>query len=83
MATIQKSILSNHIIKEKNYSFEELLLQAKAKFDWDISLMELGARFVEGSKMTDFPYMVKPIDHQEWQNFFIEEAKKLKKDLFE
>ena len=71
------------ITKEKKYSFEELLLQAKAKFDWDISLMELGARFVEGSKMTDFPRMVKPINHQEWQNFFIEEAKKLKKDLFE
>lgn len=71
------------IIKEKKYSFEELLLQAKAKFDWDISLMELGARFVEGSKMTDFPRMVKLIDHKEWQNFFIEEAKKLKKDLFE
>lgn len=71
------------IIKEKKYGFEELLMQAKAKFDWDISLMELGARFIEGSKMTDFPRMVKPIDHQEWQNFFIEEAKKLRKDIFE
>jgi len=70
------------IIKEKKYSFEELLMQAKAKFDWDISLIELGARFLEGSKMTDFPRMVKPIDHKEWQNFFIEEAKRLKKDLF-
>jgi len=70
------------IIKEKKYSFEELLMQAKAKFDWDISLMELGARFLEGSKMADFPRMVNPIDHKEWQNFFIKEAKKLKKDLF-
>lgn len=71
------------IIKEKKYSFEELLMQAKAKFDWDISLIELGARFVEGSKMTDFPRMVKEIDHREWQDFFINEAKKLKKDIFE
>lgn len=71
------------IIKEKRYSFEELLLQAKAKFDWDISAIELGARFVEGSKMTDFPRMVKEIDHKAWQNFFLNEAKKLKKDIFE
>lgn len=69
--------------KEKKYSFEELLMQAKAKFDWDISLIELGARFVEGSKMTDFPRMVREIDHREWQDFFLNEAKKLKKDIFE
>lgn len=70
------------IVKEKNYGFEELLMQAKAKFDWDISLVELGARFVEGSKMMDFPRMLKEIEYREWQNFFIEQAKKLKKEIF-
>lgn len=70
------------IIKEKGYDFKELLMQAKAKFDWDISLIDLGARFVEASTMTDYPRMLKKIDHKEWQNFFIEEAKKLKKEIF-
>jgi len=70
------------IVQEKGYNLEGLLMQAKAKFDWDITLVELGARFVEGSKMTDFPRMIRPIDHKEWQNFFINEAKKLKKDIF-
>lgn len=70
------------IIKERKYSFEKLLMQAKAKFDWDISLIELGARFIEGSKLTDYPRMLKKIDHQEWQSFFLEEAKKLKKEIF-
>lgn len=70
------------IIKEKRYSFEELLMQAKTKFDWDISLIELGARFIEASKLTDYPRMIKKIDHKEWQSFFLNEAKKLKKDIF-
>ncbi len=70
------------IVKEKGYKFEELLMQAKAKFDWDISLIELGARFIEALKLTDYPRMLKKIDHQEWKNFFLEEAKKLKKEIF-
>jgi predicted nucleotidyltransferase component of viral defense system len=70
------------IIKEKGYKFEELLMQAKAKFDWDISLIDLGTRFIEASKFTDYPRMLKEIDHQEWQNFFLKEAKKLKGKIF-
>lgn len=71
------------IIKEKGYSFEKLLMDAKAKFDWDISLIELGARFVEATKLTDYPRMLKKLDHKEWQSFFLNEAKKLKKEIFE
>ena len=70
------------IIREKNFDFYDLLMQAKAKFDWDISPIELGARLMEASKMKDFPRMIKEINHQEWQNFFIEQAKKLKKEIF-
>lgn len=71
------------IIKEKHYNFKDLLMQAKAKFDWDISLMDLGTRFMDASTASDFPRMIKPIDHSEWRNFFIEEARKLKKEIFE
>ena len=70
------------IIKEKGYDFKELLMQAKAKFDWDISLIELGARFLEASKLTDYPRMLKKIDHKEWKDFFLNEAKKLEKEVF-
>ncbi|MFH1258311.1 MAG: nucleotidyl transferase AbiEii/AbiGii toxin family protein [Elusimicrobiota bacterium] len=71
------------VIEEKGYGFRELLMQAKAKFDWDISLIDLGARFVEAAKLTDYPYMLKKIDHKKWQSFFLEEAKKLKNEIFE
>lgn len=70
------------IVKEKNYNFHDLLMKAKAKFDWDISSLGLGTRLLEASKLTDYPRMLKKINHQEWKEFFIEEAKKLKKEIF-
>jgi len=86
----EKSILTPHqkkvleiISKGKGYSFKELLMKAKAKFDWDISLIELGARSLEASKLTDYPRMLKKIDHKEWKDFFLNEAKKLKKEIFQ
>lgn len=70
------------IIKEKKYSFDDLLMQAKAKFDWHISPIELGARLMEASKMGDYPRMLKKIEHREWQKFFLNEARRLKKEIF-
>lgn len=70
------------IVKEKHYDFNDLLMQAKAKFDWDISPIELGARFIEAARATDYPHMLIPINHKEWQQFFVAEARKLKKKIF-
>ncbi|MBI3589727.1 MAG: nucleotidyl transferase AbiEii/AbiGii toxin family protein [Candidatus Liptonbacteria bacterium] len=69
-------------IREERYDFEKLILDAKAKFDWDISAIELGARFSEAAKSSDFPRMLKKIDHAEWKNFFVDEARKLKSKIF-
>jgi chemotaxis methyl-accepting protein methylase len=57
-------------------------MKAKAKFDWDISSLELGTRLLETAKITDYPRMLKKIDHEEWKKFFIEEARKLQKEIF-
>lgn len=71
-----------YIVKEKKYDLKELLKQAKIKFDWDITLVELGARLLEAAKLKDYPKMIKKINHQDWQNFFVKEAKKLSSDIF-
>ncbi|MBI2443658.1 MAG: nucleotidyl transferase AbiEii/AbiGii toxin family protein [Candidatus Magasanikbacteria bacterium] len=71
------------IIRDKQWNLEDLLMQAKAKFDWDITLVELGSRFAEAVQMSDFPRMLKPINHQEWKQFFVKEAAKLKSQIFE
>ena len=71
------------IIKEKGYDFRELLESARNKFDWHTDPLQLGSRLLQAMEVKDFPRMIKPIDHQEWQNFFIEEAKKLKSEIME
>lgn len=71
------------ILKKYNYAMNELVSYAKAKFDWHIDSVQLGSRFLIASETTDFPRMLKPLDHSEWKNFFIEEARKLKKEIFE
>lgn len=70
------------IIKEKNYNFYDLLMKAKAKFDWHIDPVQLGSRLYEAKELTDYPRMIKKIEHREWKSFFIGEAKKLKKEIF-
>jgi len=57
-------------------------MQAKAKFDWDISLIELGASASLHYLVADYPRMIKEINHQEWKRFFINYAQELKKEVF-
>jgi len=70
------------IIKEKGYNLNKLLMDAKAKFDWHIDPAQLGTQLIRVVDLADYPRMIKKIDHQEWKDFFLAEAKKLKKDIF-
>ncbi len=72
-----------YLVKENNYKFYDLLMQAKAKFDWHIDPIQLGSRLLDASGTADYPRMLKPIDHNEWKQFFVEEARKLKDEIFE
>lgn len=71
------------IIQEKRYSFQDLLRQAKVKFDWHIDAIQLGSQLIKAREVKDFPRMIKEIDHDQWRDFFLQEAKKLKKDIFQ
>lgn len=70
------------IIKEKGYAFSDLLMKAKAKFDWHIDPVQLGSRLLVAKELKDYPRMLKKIDHNEWKNFYIREAKKLEREIF-
>jgi predicted nucleotidyltransferase component of viral defense system len=69
------------IIKKFGYTLQDLLEKAKAKFDWHIDPLQLGSRLYLAKDTKDFPRMIKKIRHEEWQNFFMDEAKKLKPDI--
>lgn len=69
------------IVKKMNYDFYDLLIKAKTKFDWHIDPLQLGSRLLLAAEVKDYPRMLKKINHQEWQNFFIQQAKSLKKEI--
>lgn len=70
------------IVKEKEYPFEKMLLDAKAKFDWDLDPIQLGSQLLKAQEVKDYPRMLKKIDHNQWKDFFLNEARKLKKEIF-
>ena len=70
------------IQKEKKYNLKDLIIFAQTKFDWHIDPVQLGSRFLTAAGQADYPRMIKKINHQEWKDFFVEEARKLKKQIF-
>ena len=70
------------IIQAEGWTLEKLIMDAKAKFDWHIDPIQLGKQLIKANELKDYPRMFKKINHQEWQDFFLNEAKKLKKQIF-
>lgn len=70
------------LVKEKGYAFRDLIMQAKAKFDWHIDPLQLGSQLLTAKEVKDFPKMLKKISHQQWQDFFVQEAKGLDREIF-
>lgn len=69
------------ICREKQFTIKELTSLARAKFDQPLDSLQLGSQFVKAVEAKDYPRMVVKIPDREWQEFFLEEAKKLKGDI--
>lgn len=71
------------ICRKKHHTIADLTKKAKIKFDWHIDPLQLGTQFFKAREATDPPRMIEKITKKEWQNFFIEEAKKLNSKILE
>lgn len=71
------------IIRRTGMTMENLIMNAKAKFDWHIDPLQLGTQFVKAEGVQDYPRMVEPIPEPDWKTFFIEEAKRLKPQIIQ
>lgn len=71
------------ICKEGKLEIADLIKKAKIKFDWHIDPLQLGAQFIKSADAQDYPRMIKNVLPEEWQKFFLEEAKKLKPEVLE
>jgi predicted nucleotidyltransferase component of viral defense system len=71
------------IMIKETYPLEKLIIDAKAKFDWDIDRVNLASQFTRVRDFKDnYPKMLVPFDHKEMEAFFLSQAKKLEKEIF-
>ena len=72
------------ILKQKDFSLQKLILDAKAKFDWDIDRVTLVSQFlkVKELKEAEFPKVLVQFDRSKMMEFFLNLAKSLEKDIF-
>ncbi len=71
------------ICRDYGFAIGDLINKARIKFDTNLDLIQLGSQFVRATEVWDFPRMISKIAPNEWQSFFIEEAKKFKSEVIE
>ena len=71
------------ICRKKQWTIDNLTAQARIKFDWHIDPLQLGSQFFRAQQAIDMPRMIAPIEMDEWRNFFVKEAQKLKERVLE
>ena len=66
-------------MKNGNFTLDQLIIDAKAKFDWDIDKLTLVSQLlrIKEIKVLETPKIIIPFDKKDMDNFFIEEANKL------
>lgn len=69
------------ICKEQKYTIEDLTKKAKAKFDFHVDPIQLGTQFIKAKEAPDYPKMITSIKPVVWQQFFIQEAKRLRSEV--
>ena len=69
------------IMQIHSYTLEKLISDAKAKFDWHIERADLASQFMRVIDLDDLPKMLVPFDRKKMEKFFLNEARKLKKEI--
>lgn len=63
--------------KDKDLLLNNLVKKAQIKFGNYIDPIQLGAQYMKAKELKDFPRMLEKVKENDWQDFFIDEAKKL------
>ena len=71
------------IMSKENYPLEKLIIDAKAKFDWDIDKVNLATQFIRvKDSAEDFPKMLVPFNRKAMIEFFLAQARNLEPEIF-
>ena len=71
------------ILKKENWNIDDLVKNAQIKFDHYVDPIQLGSQFLKAKELKDYPKMITQIDDTIWQDFFVNEAKSLEKQILE
>lgn len=63
-------------------TIDSLIDKAQVKFDNYIDPVQLGAQYIKSKELKDYPRMIEKLNEKVWQEFFIQEAEKLKDKVF-
>lgn len=70
------------IMRDQDYSLNKLIMDAKAKFDWDIDRLTLASQFLRAKDFPELPKMVVPFKRKQMEKFFLLLARQLKQEIF-
>lgn len=70
------------IMQKYNYPLDKLILDAKAKFDWDIDRLTLASQFIKSKDFDESSIVIVPFDKNGMEEFFLKLAKSLETDIF-
>lgn len=68
--------------QKKDWHFKDLTKSAFEKFELRVDPLQLGENLLQVENLADLPIMLKSIDIKKMRQFFLDEAKKLKKEIF-
>ncbi|OGK18910.1 hypothetical protein A3D80_01475 [Candidatus Roizmanbacteria bacterium RIFCSPHIGHO2_02_FULL_40_13b] len=71
------------ILQQEKWTIETLRKEARNKFDWYVDEIQLGSRFLMVTELKDLPHILIPVKEKSWEDFWLEEAQKLKSDILE
>lgn len=69
------------LMENYNFTLDQLILDAKSKFDWHIDKFKLAEILLKSQDLTGLPKMVVPFDPKVMNIFFQDQVKKLSKDI--
>ena len=70
------------IMKTTGYSLNQLIKDAKIKFDWHIDKVTLASQLIKVKEISDMPTILVPFDRKDMEKFFLKLAKSLETDIF-
>lgn len=71
------------VLQREKWTIHDLCTQAQIKFDTHIDPVQLGAQFARADELKDYPRMITPLLPAVWQDFFKQEASRLRPFVLE